>query len=60
MVKKKYPFVFDEDYDCWILSGYGYDYNGEDIPDGAYYDEELEQVVFEDIYSLVNFVINKK
>lgn len=59
MVKKKIPFVYDEDYECWILSGYGYDYTGGELPDGAYFDEELELVVFEDIYSLIQFAIKR-
>ena len=29
------------------------------LPNGAYYDEELEQVVFEDIHSLIQYVISK-
>ena len=59
MVKKKYPFIYDEDYECWILYGYGENYQGGDLPKGAYYDEDLEQVVFEDVRSLVQFVISK-
>lgn len=59
MVKKKYPFVYDEDYNCWILSNFNFDYNGDDLPSGAYYDDELEQIVFEDIHSLIQFVISK-
>lgn len=58
MVKKKIPFVYDEDYCCWILSGFGYNYKGQKLPNGAYYDEELEQVVFEDIYSLIQCAIS--
>ena len=57
MVKKKYPFVYDEDYDCWILSEFGL--TSDDVPRGAYYDEELKQVVFEDVNSLVQYVISK-
>ena len=59
MVKKKYPFVYDEDYKCWILAGFGYNYKNEQLPNGAYYDEDLEQVVFEDVYSLIQYVISK-
>ena len=59
MVKKKYPFAYDGDYKCWILSGFGHPYKGEKLPNGAYYDEELEQVVFEDIYSIIQYVIFK-
>ena len=58
MVKKKYPFVYDEDYNCWILSGFGYNYKGEELPNGAYFDEVLEQVVFEDVYSLIQYVVS--
>ena len=58
MVKKKYPFVYDEDFNCWILSGFGYNYKGEELPNGAYFDEVLEQVVFEDVYSLIQYVVS--
>jgi hypothetical protein len=58
MVKKKYPFVYDEDYKCWILSDFGYDYQGGDLPEGSYYDEELERVVFSDIRFLIQYVIS--
>ena len=59
MVKKKIPFLYDEDYECWILPMLGYGYNGGELPNGAYYCEELDQVVFEDVYSLIRFVISR-
>lgn len=58
MVKKKIPFLYDEDYHCWILLGFGYNYKGGELPNGAYYDEVLEQVVFEDVYSLIQCAIS--
>ena len=59
MVKKKYPFVYDEDYDCWILYDMEDEYTSDNMPRGAYYDEELGQVVFEDVNSLIQYVISK-
>ena len=56
MVKEKIPFVYDEDCDCWIL--YDYTFDNKKLPNGAYYDEEIEQVVFEDVYSLIKFAIS--
>ena len=59
MVTQKIPFVYDEDYECYILT------DGSDIckdghlPKGAYYDGELERVVFEDVHSLIKFVISR-
>ena len=54
MVKECIPFVYDEDYDCWIL----YDYDFDHYPKGAYWENELGRVVFGDIYSLIHFAIN--
>lgn len=54
MVKECIPFVYDEDYDCWILYGYDFD----NYPKGAYWENELGRVVFGDIYSLIDFAIN--
>ena len=45
-------------FNCWILSGFGYNYKGEELPNGAYFDEVLEQVVFEDVYSLIQYVVS--
>jgi hypothetical protein len=58
MVTKKIPFVYDEDYECWILSGYGLNYKDGVLPKGAYYDDELKRVVFEDVFSLIKFAIS--
>ena len=40
------------------MSGFGYNYKGEELPNGAYFDEVLEQVVFEDVYSLIQYVVS--
>lgn len=56
MVKEKIPFIYDEDYDCWILFNYTFD--NKKLPKGAYFNNELKQVVFEDVYSLIKFAIS--
>ena len=58
MVTQRIPFVYDEDYDCWILFDYEYNFINGKLPKGAYYDEDLGQVVFEDVYSLIKFAIS--
>ena len=58
MVKKKMPFAYDEDFKCWLLYGYRPDKDDDNLPPGTFYHEELEQVVFEDVRSLIQFAIS--
>jgi len=54
-VKKKVPFYYDDEYDCWVPF---MDIDSDNPPDGSYYEDELGQVVFEDIETMVRFIIS--
>lgn len=57
MVKQIIPFFYSVDSDGWCISGYYEEENN--LPSGAYYDEEVELIVFKDIKVLINVAISK-
>lgn len=61
-VKEKIPFVYDEDFECWILTDeedIDYDIDKQ-LPKGAYFDEDIETVVFENLKDLINYAIGRQ
>lgn len=49
-VKKKIPFYYDDNFDCWVLCR---DFPVDPMPEGSRYDEDMGAVVFDDIESMI-------
>lgn len=56
-IKKKFPFIYNDELDCWNLIGFGRNYKT-NLPVGSFYSKDLRQVVFKDIHSMIEYVIN--
>lgn len=54
-VKKMYPFVYEDDYDCWVLVGFGNEY-GQSLPKGAYWCDDIGKAVFSGIRPMIRYV----
>jgi len=57
-VKQMIPFMYDEDYEGWNVPEISESFEDiENLPSGAFYEEDIEAVLFEDIRSMVEYLI---
>lgn len=58
-VKKSIPFTYEEDYGGWNVYEISEQIDPDNLPNGAFYEEDLECVLFEDIRSMIAFIIKQ-
>ena len=58
-VKESIPFAYEEDYGGWNVCGISENIDPNNLPNGAFYEEDIEAVLFEDIRSMIEFLIKQ-
>lgn len=59
-VKEKIPFVYEEDYSGWNIVNVSNKLDPNNLPEGAFVEEWTKMVLFEDVDSVIKFLLKNK
>lgn len=58
-VKQCIPFSYEEDYGGWNVPGISEEIDPNNLPNGAFYEEDIEAVLFENVRSMIEYLLGQ-